>query len=349
MNKARNIKIVGIAACVPKRSTDPFHLLDLEPSEILRISSLIGVNERRVSAVNQCSSDLCIGASETLLTDLSWARKEIGFLLFLSQTPDYRLPATAPILQHRLGLPVDCVALDINLGCSAYVYGLHVLASLMAFGEKKKGLLLVGDTPTKFISPKDRTTSLLFGDAGTATALEYIEGQEDWFFDMGCDGARHKAIIIPGGGYRNSESEMSFAMCKIDEGIIRNQLHLVLYGLEVFNFALREPINSMKNIMTISEKGIMDIDYFILHQANFMMNEQIRKKLKIPTEKCPTTLAEFGNTSSASIPLTMVSKLGESLRTQKLVLLLCGFGVGLSWGSVILNTERIVCPEVTEQ
>lgn len=349
MGRIKNVRIAGIAGCVPKKGSMPFYSLSLDPNEIARIKTLIGVSEQRTSSADQCSSDLCAAAADALLDELGWVREDIGFLLFISQTPDYKLPATSPIMQERLGLPTDCVAVDINHGCPAYVYGLMILASLITTGEKKKGLLLVGDTPTKFVSPQDRTAALLFGDAGTATALEADETQGDWHFDMGCDGSRYRAIIIPEGGYRAPASPLSFATEMVEEGVFRNGLQLILNGPEVFNFAVQEPIKSMKNVMASANKDVADIDSFVLHQANLMINEQIRKKMKIPAAKFPSTLNEYGNTSSASIPLTIVSKLGKTLKTQKQSLLLCGFGVGLSWASALLEIDRIACPEVIER
>jgi len=348
MHQVKNTRIAGVSACVPAKKQGQFHQLDLDQSEIGRIRARIGVRDQRIAAPAQCASDLCHVAAGALLEELDWRRDEIGYLIFISQTPDYRLPGTAPLLQDRLGLNSAGTAIEINLGCSGYVYGLLVLAALMSTGDKRRGLLLVGDTPTKFISPRDRTTSLLFGDAGTATALEFCEGQEDWHFDMGSDGSRYEAIHIPDGGYRNPLSEDSLRVSRIEDGIERSRIHLVLDGIEVFNFSVWEPVKSIKNVLSRSSKAAQDIDYYVLHQANLMMNEEIRKKMVLPREKLPLSLEEYGNTSAASIPLTLVAKMRDVLRTKKNTLLLCGFGVGLSWGSVVLTTDRIACPEVVE-
>ncbi|MEA2325861.1 MAG: 3-oxoacyl-[acyl-carrier-protein] synthase, partial [Thermoanaerobaculia bacterium] len=265
-----------------------------------------------------------------------------------TQTPDYILPATAVRLQDRLHLSRTALALDINLGCSGYVYGLQVLASLLSAGGLKRGLLLVGDTSSKIISARDRSVATLFGDAGSATALEFAAGAGAMHFDFGSDGSGYEAIIITHGGQRNPVDAQSLNLVDFGEGIERNQCQLVLDGMEVFNFSIREVPKTIRQAMALAGKTIDDVDAFVLHQANRFMNEVIRKKLKIPAEKMPYSLGEFGNTSSASIPLTIVAGLRERVTASKMSLILSGFGVGLSWATACVNTDRIVCLPVVE-
>ncbi len=344
-----NIKIAGISVAVPAKEYNNRDYDLISEKERENLIKMVGVEKRRVADKGTATSDLCFFATGKLLDDLRWDREEIELLIFVSQSRDYLIPATAGILQDKLGLTKQCMALDISLGCSGYVYGLSVMGSLMNTGKIKKGLLLVGDVSTMNTSSRDKSTFPLFGDAGTVTAMEYDEGSYPMSFNLQTDGAGYKAIIIPDGGIRNFASkEKSFKFEKFAEGIERNRLHIALDGIEVFNFSLREVAPNVRELLSRFSVNIDDVDYFIMHQANKIMNETVRKQLKIPQEKYPYSIHEFGNTSSASIPLTIVSCIKEQIREQKLKLLLSGFGVGLSWGSVLLDMERIICPEVLE-
>ena len=343
-----NVAIKGIAACVPEFREDNnlLHLLG-STGEVERFIETTGVEYRHtVKATGLCTSDLCFGAADLLLKELKWGRDEVDCLIFVSQTPDYILPATACILQHRLGLSVDCFAMDISLGCSGWVYGLSTIASLMANGSLKKGLLLSGDTTTVTKSPRDKSTYPLFGDAGTATALEYTAGFNSMMFQMGTDGKGYEAIMIPDGGFRNFYNEHSLEVEEVEPGIYRNRLQSILNGPAVFTFAITKAPRSVNALLEHFKLSKDEIDYFVFHQANLMMNEKIRSKLKIEPSKVPYSLREYGNTSSASIPLTIVSELGSVLKKGNHRLLASAFGVGLSWASVVFDTSDLVCPDV---
>jgi len=272
----------------------------------------------------------------------------LEILIFVSQSRDYPIPSTSCILQDRLKLSKKCLTLDINLGCSGYVYGLSVIASMMQCSGIKKGLLLVGDISTKHVSYRDKSAFPLFGDAGTATLIESSDDKAKIGFNLQTDGSGYDAIIIPEGGMRNHISLKSFEYKKISPGIYRHKIHLVLDGIKVFNFALSEVIPTINELLTSEKLTIEKIDYFILHQANLLINESLRKKLKLPKEKTPITIDKFGNTSCASIPLTIVSELNKQVRKEKLKFLLSGFGIGLSWGAVCIDLDSIICPELIE-
>jgi 3-oxoacyl-[acyl-carrier-protein] synthase-3 len=211
-----------------------------------------------------------------------------------------------------------------------------------------KALLLVGDTLSKICSADDKSTYPLFGDVGTATALEYDEKAESIFFNMNSDGSGYNAIHINDGGYRNPVSQSSFEVAERGKGIISNNLQLILDGMDVFSFGIKRAPENVNKLIEEFQLDKEQINYFIFHQANLFMNEKIRKKLDLPSEKVPYSLKDFGNTSSATIPLTMVSQLNEELRTKKLHHVACGFGVGLSWGSIYFSTDKIVCPTLIE-
>jgi 3-oxoacyl-[acyl-carrier-protein] synthase-3 len=312
--------------------------------------SSIGVERKRIVDSYTCTSDLCFKAAEKLIEELSWEKSEIDCLIFVTQTPDYILPATSCILQHRLGLSTECYAQDISSGCSGWVYGMSVISSIVFAGDGdfRKALLLVGDTTSKLTSKEDKSTWPLFGDAGTATALEYIAGNEGLKFHLGTDGEGADAIIIKDGGYRNCFSADSLKIVSYEEGISRTNLQVYLDGMNVFSFAISRGPQSVNKLLENFGIDKDSVDYFTFHQANLYLNEKIRKKLKLESEKVPNSMKNFGNTSSATIPLTMVTELREDLKSKKLNHIGCAFGVGLSWGSVYFSTDQIVCPELIE-
>ncbi len=342
-----DIRLAGISACVPEAE---FHNKDydwISEKERETLIKTIGVEKKRHAEKGTTTADLCYDASEELINQLGWDKKDIDLLLFVSQSRDYIIPATSGLLQHRLALPKSCMAMDVSLGCSGYIYGLSMIGSLMTTGKIKKGLLLTGDISTLNTSYKDKSAFPLFGDAGTATALEFQKGASSLHFNLQTDGGGYDAIIIPDGGIRNfADKDTSFDYEMISEGIHRNKFNIALDGIKVFNFSLREVKPNVNTLLGATDRSSESIDYFVFHQANKLMNETIRKQLKLPPEKVPYSLAEYGNTSSASIPLTMVTELKEALKGGSHSSCLSGFGVGLSWGSVILNTEKLVVPEL---
>lgn len=341
-----NVEVKGVAACVPPFIDENQGSALMPPVEMGKLIESIGVERKHIADQNTCTSDLCYKAAEKLIAELNWTKEEIDCLVFVSQTPDYILPATSCLLQERLGLSKECYTLDVSLGCSGWVYGLSAISGLLANGGMKKGLLLVGDTTSKTTSTEDKSSWPLFGDAGTATALEYKEGAKGFTFHMATDGSGWNAIVVPDGGYRNPYSENTLRMEQQSEGVVMNHLHCRLDGMTVFSFAISK---APKSVKTLLEKLGMDkeqIDFYLFHQANFFLNETIRKKLKLNEEQVPYSLKNFGNTSCATIPLTMVTELRPKLEVEKLKLIGCGFGVGLSWGSVYFETNGIACPEL---
>ncbi len=342
-----NIKLSGLSACVPKHTEDNknFSLVSEEDRETF--INTVGIRFRRIAADGVTASDLCFTATEKLLIDLNWNREEIKVLVFVTQTPDYLIPNTSSLLQEKLKLSKNCLAFDVNLGCSGYVYGLSIVSSLLQNMPGGKALLLVGDISTRTISMKDKSTAPLFSDAGTATAIEFSANHQI-HFNLQTDGKEFDDIIISDGGYRNPVSVNSFTETEYEKGIVRNNLQMKLDGAKIFNFALREIAPNINTLLTEKQIEKSSIDYFVFHQANKLMIESVRKKLKVEPEKVPYSLYDFGNTSSATVPLTMLVKLREQLVSQKLNLLLSGFGVGLSWGSCYLETEKIICSELIE-
>lgn len=339
-----NVKLQGVAACVPQQEVSNFDCALLEEKERKLFVKTTGIENRRIAAKGVCASDLCERAAQKLITDLGWNKNEISVLVFVTQTPDYITPATAILLQEKLGLSKSCLAFDINLGCSGYVYGLSVAAAMLQNIPNGKGLLLVGDVSSACISAEDKSTVPLFSDAGSATAIVQDNNASSLHFNLENDGKGFEAIMIPEGGYRNPITKNSLKMIAVSKGISRNSSHLILNGIDIFNFSISEVPKNIQKLLQ-SHVGIVP-EYFILHQANKIINETIADTLKIDYEKFPSSLKNYGNTSSASIPLTLVTQLSQQLKLKKVNLLLSGFGVGLSWGSVLLATEELTIPDL---
>ena len=342
-----NVKIKGIAACVPNNlvKTSDLEIFSIKEAQLFTQNT--GINQRYVSEGNICASDLCFQAAENLISDLNWTKDKIDILIFVSQTADYILPATSNLLQNRLGLSQDCFCLDISLGCSGYIYGLSVISNLLQNNTFNKGLLLVGDTISTYTSANDNSVYPLFGYAGTATALEFDKFSNDrWIFDIGTDGSGSDAIKIKSGGSRFRTNNKSFELQDIVVNDVffgkRSSADLKLEGIDVFNFAIKKAPNSIFNTLKHASIQVDVIDYFFLHQANLFMNETIRKKIKVQKEKMPNSIQDFGNTNGASIPLTIVHTLKDFNLNKDLSVLMCGFGVGLSWGSLLLKLEKTI-------
>lgn len=345
----RNVEIKGVSACVPQRVEKNRSYSYLSEEEIEKYIATIGVEERHCAVHDGtlCTSDLCYKSAERLISDLNWDPKEIELLVFVSHTADYKLPSTACILQDRLGLSRKCMAFDSPLGCSGFVYGLGITSSIIQTGMIKKALLLVGNTQSFYASPEDQSTALLFGDGGTAVALEYNTCCKDTMdFHYMSDGSGKDVLIVPDGGCRNPFTLGSLKMERTEEGYRRTRLHERMDGLEVFSFATVNVPKSLNELINRFKIETNSIDYLLLHQANKFLCEKIRKKMKFDVEKVPYNIREYGNTSGASIPLLMVTNLKEQLESGKQRFLASGFGVGLSLGSVHFCTNKIICPKL---
>lgn len=345
----KDVAIRGISSCVPKNIVENASFYENNWGGYNQFLATTGIAKHRNSPSEVCSSDLCVKAAESLLGALVWEKESVEALVFVTQTPDfYNVPATSTVLQDRLGLSNKCYTLDIALGCSGWVYGLSVLSSLVQNGTIKRALLCAGDTPTKFCAPTDKSTYPLFGDAGTVTALEFDDSASPMQFAMYSDGSGFKAININDGGYRYPVTKESFEDKEHGEGKVRNGLNLEMDGESVFVFGISRAPKAIKSLCEQYSIDMNEIDQFTFHQANLFMNEKIRAKLKIAPEKVPYSLQEYGNTSCASIPLTMVTRTAETLQTKKVNHIACGFGVGLSWGAVHFETDHIVIPQLIE-
>jgi 3-oxoacyl-[acyl-carrier-protein] synthase III len=325
--RIRGPRIAGIGTCVPAHRFDNMKdATEFAPDEVRKVVSMAGVNARHLAPEKVCSSDLCAAAAEEVLQALQWERESIEALIMVTQTPDYLLPSTSCILQHKLRLPHNCAAFDVGLGCSGYTYGLWLASMMLESGGLKRVLLLHGETPGRFAEQSDRSVSLLFGDAGSATALQKGEGGEssDWFFLNYSDGSGFEDLIIEGGGFRNRFPEDP------------RKFFVKMNGANIFNFTIKRVPPLIQETFKISGACINDIDYFIFHQSNQFIIRHLMKKLTLPDEKVPLILKEFGNTGGPSIPLTITQGQVKRSPDVPIRLMLLSYGVGLSWGSALI-------------
>ena len=337
-----NVRLRGVASCVPKTIIGNLDCPVGQRSERERLIRNIGIERRRICWPWQCFSDLALEAAERLLDAVGWKREEVDALIVVTQSPDYLIPATAIILQDRLKLRTSTIAYDINLGCSGYPFGVYTVGSMLAGGGIRKALLLVGDKCATLQDP-------LFSDCGTATALEYDPGAPRMWFDFNSDGSGYRAIILPVGGHRVPTQFHHLIPAKQEDGDVRRPVDLLLDGAAVLNFSTQRVPPAIKALCEFSGQSLDSVDFVLLHQANRMINETIRKKLGLPPERVPSTLLDFGNTSSASIPITMTARIREPLSVGRTRLLMSGFGIGLSRGSCIVDTEDPVMLPMLEQ
>ena len=338
------MKILGISCCVPKNKADSSAFVSRFGEELVeRVVANTGVKERRFIRSEQsetCTSDLCVAAAEELFKQTGVPKDSVDAVVFVTQSPDYYiLPATCGIIQERLGLPTSVLSFDVNQGCTGYTHGLLISQGLLSGLGMKRVLLLVGDTPSKTLNPDDQGGVMLFGDAGAATLLE--ASNEPFHFVAGTDGAGALIIHAPLGS-RNG--------LRLDRPMPdRSSLITHLDGAKVYEFTIERVPPMVNEILTKSGWSVNDVDAFVFHQANQYIMRNLARLMKIPMSKLPISLDEFGNTSSASIPLTMVTRMWENVPrpvvAEPTKLVLVGFGVGLAWSAVCVNwQDGIICP-----
>ena len=342
----KNVAIRGVTGTVPNHAvkTADFDIFTQEEADIF--DNTVGIKNRYIGPDDLCTSDLCFDAAERLLSALGWDKESIDVLVFGSVTGDYKTPPTAGILQHRLGLPTSTFVLDIPMGCCGSMYAINVAGNLLSAGSVKRALLLVGDTALRMGSLKDKSRVPLFGDSGTAMALEYDPTAKDIVIEFNTLGSGYEALITPHGGFRHPITAESFIEEDFGNGIIRAPKDTLISGMDVFSFAITRPPISIKKMMEKYGLTTENVDYFLIHQANKLIVDRIVKKLKLPLEKTPYDLQEFGNLGGASVPMLMTYNIPNELQTRPLTLLCSSFGLGLTWGTMILRTQKMVVLEV---
>jgi 3-oxoacyl-[acyl-carrier-protein] synthase-3 len=342
--RTQGARIAGIVSCVPaKELTNDFFRESFGHDKVDDVVKMIGVQTRRWTDANTSTADLCRTAARRLLDQLGWEASSVDAVLFVSQTPDYRLPATACSLQADLGISANCIAFDINLGCSGYPYALWLGMTMVQTGAARRVLLAVGDSISKIVDPADRATAMLFGDAGTVTAIEQGGPDDSAHFILGSDGRGAANLIVPQGGFKDY---MAGGDPRLDG---RNGACLYMDGGEIFNFTLRAVPALVARTVELAGADIDSYDFFLFHQANLFMLNHLIKKSKLPREKAPINIDRFGNTSSASIPLLLSTDVAEQLRQRPCRMAMFGFGVGYSWASASLSVGPLSVAELIEQ
>lgn len=349
VDAVHNVAIKGIAAAVPPDIKSAEEYQDVLGKEAIdKFVNVVGIKERHISNGVIMTSDLCFAAAENLISTCQIDRNEIDAIIVVTQTGDYVAPATACVLQYRLGLSNDCLAYDVSMGCSGYIYGLYNAAAHIQNGLIKKVLLLVGDSLSYMVSPQDQGQMMLAGDAGTATLLEYDSHAADIKFMFKTIGSRYRNLIVPYGGYKHKYG--STEQIKREDNIIRSDYDTFMDGVEVFRFSIAETPRLFQQFCEQCGYDLNDCDYVVLHQANLFIMKNIARRLKVPLEKVPISLDRYGNTSSATIPLTLCDLFGrcDTEKSDYKKMLLSGFGVGMSIGLAAVDLDPQVCLPVIE-
>ena len=305
-----------------------------------------GIAVRHIAAPDECSSDMGVSAAGKLFESGACAPSDIDFLLFCTQSPDYYLPASACLIQHKLGLRTDCGALDFNQGCSGFVYGLAMAKSLIESSLVRNVLLITAETYSKFLNQRDRSVRTIFGDGAAATLIQSIESNTDLIgpFVFGTDGRGANNLIVPAGGLRQPISKDTAIEHEDEGGNWRSAQDLYMNGPEIFNFTLQSVPKAVSILLQKIGYDIDQIDYFVFHQANKFMLERLRSKLRIAPEKFWLNMELVGNTVSSTIPIALNGAIQQNKIRPGDHVMLVGFGVGYSWAGAMI---KIINKEVT--
>lgn len=339
--KSNGIGIGGISCAVPANEVTVDSFIPVFGEETpAKFSAGTGIKAMYKALPEQTASDLAYAAAENLLTHFSVDRSKIGLMVFVTQSPDYRRPSTACVLQHRLGLSTDCAAIEIALGCSGFIYGLQTAMSMMESSDAEYGLLLLGETASKLVDPLDKSIVMMYGDAGAAILLERCAEAKSTTL-LRSDGSRYRAIVLPAGGFRDMYPPRDRFVCA--DGIERSLYDIYMDGTSVFSFTITDVPQTLQEYLMHTGTTPEDYDAVLLHQANQFMLKQIARKLKLPKEKTPLSLDRYGNTGGISIPLTLCDAYGKA-ESKRLHTLMCGFGIGLSWGvtNAVIDTDKVL-------
>lgn len=345
--RINNVRMAGVSACVPQNVVATEDIDIMTEEEALTFNNTVGIRHRHIAPDYICASDMCEKAANKLIEELGWERDSIDVLIFESVTGDYKTPPTSCLLQDRLGLPESTFCLDMPMGCCGCLYAITVGGNLLTTGNVKRALLLIGDTALRMGSMKDKSRVPLFGDCGTAIALEYDTTAPEIVVEFHTYGKGYEALMTPHGGFRHPATPESFIEEDFGNGIVRAPIHTLINGMNVFSFAISKPPRSVQQFMEAEEiDKDKDVNYFLIHQANKMIVDRVVKKLKLPIEKVPYNLEEYGNLGGASIPSLMVTRLHEDLQSSPQRLIMSSFGLGLSWATMSATFGPMTIPEI---
>lgn len=322
-------RIAGVSTCVPPTRVDNLDLGERYGAEDVRkVVSMAGVRHRHVVGDELTAVDLCTEAARRLLDRLGWAPESITGLIMVTQSPDHFLPSSACVVHAKLGLPVECAAFDMGLGCSGYPYGLYIAATMLKAGGQQRILMLHGETPSRFVHPDDHATTLLFGDAGSATALEAVPASPDGepaSFGLFTDGSGADGLIIRGGAFRDRNPADPRDLC------------VRMDGAGIFNFTIKRVPPLVNDTLAFAGLTVPDVDAYLFHQSNRFIMKHLMKKCGLPEDRVPFTIEDTGNCGGPSVAVTLTRCLAERGRDHPLRLMLLGYGVGLSWSSAVVT------------
>lgn len=335
----RHARIVDVEYALPERLlTNDQLAAEFTDWTAEKILAKTGIRERHVAAEGEYASDLAVAAGNRLLERCAVRREEIDYLIYCTQSPDYLLPTTACLLQERLRLGTQCGALDVNLGCSGYIYALGLAAGLVQSGQATRLLLITADTYSRYIHPQDKSVRTLFGDAAAATLIEASDSGDPSIgpFVYGTDGRGAANLIVPSGGLRQPRDPAA-TLVRDESGNARTVNDLFMNGAEIFNFTLRIVPDTVNRLLAKAGLRQEEVDLFIFHQANQFMLDHLRKKLKVPEDRFWVSMSDVGNTVSCTIPIALKRALEAGKVRPGMTLMFVGFGVGYSWGSTLVR------------
>lgn len=332
-------QIAAIKSHVPDLQVGNKALAEIGKWDAETIYEKTGISVRRFARESECASDLGVAAAEKLFDNGDCRPEDIDFLLFCTQTPDYLLPATACLIQDRLGLKRSCGALDFSLGCSGFVYGLALAKGVIETGLAENLLLITADTYTKLLHPSDFGVRAVFGDGAAATLIRGVDADYEGIgpFVFGTDGRGAQELMVPAGGMRMPITQDTWIEREVEPGVFRSPRNLYMNGPEIFSFTLKTIPGLVNALLTKCKMASADVDYFIFHQASRLVLDHLRKKMRIPEEKFSINLESSGNTVSSTIPMAMEASLEKGRLRQGFKIMLVGFGVGYSWGAAMVR------------
>lgn len=325
----QGIRLAGLSCCVPSKTVSTSSYAErFGADKVDKFVKMSGVTERHVAAENQTASDMAYIAASKLLEAQDIDASSVGVLIFVTQTADYEIPASAFVLQKRLGVSSDAICFDINLGCTGFASGLNTAASILASSDAKRGLLLFGDTLSRKVSPDDRAECMLFGDGGGALLLEKDESAREITTACRSDGESYDMGCIPAGGARHPQADATRRVA--DDGNIRGPYDFYMDGVNLFFYSTTDAVNFLQEYMNSKGLTAADYDYLILHQANGLIMKTFMKRVGFTEDKVPVSIDRYGNTAGSSVPITIADALGAVAGGGMKRCLMCGFGVGMS-------------------
>jgi 3-oxoacyl-[acyl-carrier-protein] synthase-3 len=341
----QNKRITGILTVLPKNEVsfdDEMSNYNFPAAKSLKLKATMGYKAHRIVKEGVCASDLCIYGLGYLLNEGLLRSDEIDALILVTQSPDYFMPPTSNVIQGALKLKEDMICLDINQGCAGYIVGLFQAFMLLEQTSVRKVVLLNADVMSRKTSKYDRNSFPLIGDGASVTVIESHNSFDYIIGNIKMDGSRHEALMIPAGGFRKPSNIWTGEMKRDEQGNTRSLDNLVMKGDEVFNFIMQEVPKMIDSLVRESDYLMDDISYFFFHQPNRFILNKLAEKLNIPKEKIPSNIVEnFGNASGVTIPTAITFNLGDKLTKESFLVCLAGFGVGLTWGSILMRIGNL--------